>query len=100
MGMRVVFKTDMLANTGPLNDYIERELGGFDVNDPRLWEVYQAGLAEFFTNMPYVDGLKIRIGEAGTVYNKPGWDYFDAGGDHRRFRAHHAHQVHTDCRRL
>lgn len=76
MGMRVVFKTDMLANTGPLNDYIERELGGFDVNDPRLWEVYQAGLAEFFTNMPYVDGLMIRIGEAGTVYNKPGWDYF------------------------
>jgi hypothetical protein len=76
MGMRVVFKTDMLANTGPLNDYIERELGGFDVNDPRLWEVYQAGLAEFFTSMPYVDGLMIRIGEAGTVYNKAGWDYF------------------------
>ncbi len=76
MGMRVVFKTDMLANTGPLNDYIERELGGFDVNDPRLWDIYQAGLSEFFTNMPFVDGLMIRIGEAGTIYNKPGWDYF------------------------
>jgi Glycosyl hydrolase family 67 C-terminus len=76
MGMRVVFKTDMLANTGPLNDYVERELGGFDVEDPRLWELYQAGLAEFFEKMPYVDGLMIRIGEAGNVYNLPGWDYF------------------------
>ncbi|HRY08832.1 MAG: hypothetical protein H6526_02685 [Actinobacteria bacterium] len=76
MGMRVVFKTDMLANTGPLDDYVQRELGGFDVDDPRLWEVYQAGLEEFFENMPFVDGLMIRIGEAGTVYNSPGWDYF------------------------
>jgi hypothetical protein len=76
MGMRVVFKTDMLANTGPLNDYIEREIGGFDVDDPRLWDIYQAGLDEFFQTMPYVDGLMIRIGEAGTVYNQPGWDYF------------------------
>jgi len=76
MGMQVVFKTDMLANTGPLNDYVERELGGFDVDDPRLWELYQAGLEEFFENMPFVDGLMIRIGEAGTVYNSPGWDYF------------------------
>ncbi|MFN8184730.1 MAG: hypothetical protein U0R23_09940 [Candidatus Nanopelagicales bacterium] len=76
MGMRVVFKTDMLANTGPLNDYVERELGGFNVDDPRLWDLYQAGLAEFFEKMPYVDGLMIRIGEAGSVYNMPGWDYF------------------------
>jgi len=76
LGMRVVFKTDMLANTGPLNDYVERELGGFDVDDQRLWELYQAGLAEFFQKMPYTDGLMIRIGEAGSVYNMPGWDYY------------------------
>ena len=76
MGMSVVFKTDMLANTGPLNEYVERELGGFNVDDPRLWDLYQAGLAEFFEKMPYVDGLMIRIGEAGSVYNMPGWDYF------------------------
>lgn len=76
LGMRVVFKTDMLANTGPLNDYVERELGGFNVDDPRLWELYQAGLAEFFQKMPYTDGLMIRIGEAGSVYNMPGWDYY------------------------
>ncbi len=76
LGMRVVFKTDMLANSGPLNDYVERELGGFNVDDPRLWELYQAGLQEFFQSMPYVDGLMIRIGEAGSIYNMPGWDYF------------------------
>ena len=76
LGMRVVFKTDMLANSGPLNDYVERELGGFNVDDPRLWDIYQAGLDEFLQNMPFVDGLMIRIGEAGSVYNSPGWDYF------------------------
>ena len=75
LGMRVVFKTDMLANSGPLNDYVQRELGGFNVDDPRLWGIYQAGLAEFFENMPWVDGLMIRIGEAGSIYNMPGWDY-------------------------
>ncbi len=80
MGMRLVFKTDMLANTGPLNDYVQRELGGFNVDDPRLWEIYQAGLAEFFENMPFVDGLMIRIGEAGNVYNLPGWDYYSTLG--------------------
>ncbi|HQR79425.1 MAG TPA: hypothetical protein PLT68_04320, partial [Actinomycetota bacterium] len=76
MGMQLVFKTDMLANSGPLNEYVERELGGFDVEDPRLWELYRAGLAEFFEKLPFVDGLMIRIGEAGSVYNAPGWDYF------------------------
>lgn len=76
LGMRVVFKTDMLANSGPLNDYVQRELGGFDVDDPRLWDIYQAGLDEFLQNMPFVDGLMIRIGEAGSVYNMPGWDYY------------------------
>ncbi len=78
MGMDVVFKTDMLALTGPLEDYFDAELGGIDVNDPRLWEVYRAGLGEFFDSMPFVSGLMIRIGEAGTVYNLEGWDYYSA----------------------
>lgn len=38
MGLRVVFKSDMLALTGPLEDYLRRETG-LDANDPRLWEV-------------------------------------------------------------
>jgi hypothetical protein len=78
MGMDVVFKTDMLALTGPLEDYFDRELGGIDPDDPRLWEVYRSGLDEFLTRMPFVTGLMIRIGEAGTVYNLEGWDYYSA----------------------
>ena len=26
--------------------------------------------------MPYLDGVLIRIGEAGRVYDLPGWDYY------------------------
>ncbi len=78
MGMDVVFKTDMLALTGPLEEYFVRELGGIDADDPRLWEVYRAGLDEFLTKLPFVAGLMLRIGEAGTVYNLEGWDYYSA----------------------
>ncbi len=78
MGMDVVFRTDMLALTGPLEDYLDRELGGIDVDDPRLWAVYRAGIDEFLTKMPFVTGLMIRIGEAGTIYNLEGWDYYSA----------------------
>ncbi len=78
MGLDVVFKTDMLALTGPLEEYLDRELGGIDAGDPQLWAVYRAALDEFFTTMPFVSGLMIRIGEAGTVYNLEGWDYYSA----------------------
>lgn len=78
MGMDVVFRTDMLALTGPLEEYLDRELGGIDVDDPRLWAVYRAAIDEFLTKMPFVTGLMIRIGEAGTIYNLEGWDYYSA----------------------
>lgn len=78
MGMEVVFKTDMLALTKPLEDYFTRTLGGIDVDDPRLWAVYREGLVEFFDAMPFVTGLMIRIGEAGRIYDLPGWDYYSA----------------------
>jgi hypothetical protein len=74
-GMLVVFKTDMLALSGPLRAYFERTLGGVDAENPRLWAVYRQGLAELFTAFPFSDGLMIRIGEAGSVYNLEGWDY-------------------------
>lgn len=78
MGLDVVFKTDMLALSGPLEAYLERELGGIDANDPRLWEVYRVAFEEFFATFPWADGMMIRIGEAGTIYNAPGWDYYSA----------------------
>ncbi|MDO5502740.1 MAG: hypothetical protein Q4G67_06145, partial [Actinomycetia bacterium] len=78
MGLDVVFKTDMLALSGPLESYLERQLGGIDATDPHLWEVYRAAFEEFFTTFPWADGLMIRIGEAGAIYNAEGWDYYSA----------------------
>ncbi|MGQ0838570.1 hypothetical protein [Actinokineospora sp.] len=75
MGMRVYFSTDMLATSPPLRQYLERTVGGLRVEEPRFWRVYQAGLSEFFTKLPYVAGLMIRIGEGGDVYKMPGQDF-------------------------
>ncbi|MDX1613377.1 MAG: hypothetical protein R3300_03645 [Candidatus Promineifilaceae bacterium] len=74
-GMMVVLKTDMLARSGPLDAYFQEKLGGIDAEDPALWRVYQQGLAELFDTFPYLEGLMIRIGEAGSIYNVSGWDY-------------------------
>lgn len=78
MGLDVVFKTDMLALSKPLEDHLTRELGGIDANDPKLWEVYRKGIDELFTTFPWADGLMIRIGEAGAIYNAKDWDYYSA----------------------
>lgn len=75
MGMDVVLSTDMVALTGPLEAYLERRFGGIDAQDPAFWEVYGRGLEELFETLPQVDGIMIRIGEAGAIYNVPGWDY-------------------------
>ncbi|MEV4212479.1 hypothetical protein [Micromonospora sp. NPDC049662] len=75
MGMKVFLLTDMLAVSPPVEAYLTRTVGGLDVADPRLWAVYQAGLAELFESMPFVDGLMVRIGEGGEVYAGTGWDY-------------------------
>ncbi|WP_291885068.1 hypothetical protein [Cellulomonas sp.] len=74
MGLHVYLLTDMLAVSPPLEAYLDRTVGGLDVEDPALWSVYQAGLSELFDAMPFVDGLMVRIGEGGDVY-QAGWDY-------------------------
>ncbi|GID91483.1 hypothetical protein ACFQFC_10185 [Amorphoplanes digitatis] len=68
MGMRVYFMTDMLALSGPLDAYLKTQ------RDP--WAVYQSGLRELFASMPFASGLMVRIGEGGSAYRAPGWDYF------------------------
>lgn len=75
MGMEVILYTDMLALTPPLQAYLEERFGGLDTENPALWEVYRLGLEELFDSLPAVDGVMIRIGEAGGIYNLPGWDY-------------------------
>ncbi|MEL4319916.1 hypothetical protein WJX64_12945 [Leifsonia sp. YIM 134122] len=76
LGMKVYFRTDMLALTTPLENYFDRTFGGLATEDPAFWDVYRAGLDELYAAMPSVDGVLIRIGEAGQVYDLPGWDYY------------------------
>ncbi|MBT0994780.1 hypothetical protein KIN34_10835 [Cellulomonas sp. DKR-3] len=75
MGMKVYLMTDMLAVSPPLEEYLERTVGGLDTTSPALWSVYQAGLRELWTGMPFLDGVMVRIGEGGSAYQLPGWDY-------------------------
>ncbi|RHA37143.1 hypothetical protein [Cellulomonas rhizosphaerae] len=75
MGMKVYLMTDMLALDPELEDYLDRMVGGLDTSSPELWSVYQSALKELFGSMPFVDGLMIRIGEGGSAYKLPGWDY-------------------------
>ena len=78
MGMNVYLNTDMLALTPPLEAYLKAQFVGLDTENPALWQVYGSGLEELAEAMPGVSGLMIRIGEAGTIYNLPGWDYYSA----------------------
>ena len=75
LGMKIYLRTDMLALTTPLKKYLDDRFN-LDTENPALWDVYSAGLDELYREMPYVDGVLVRIGEAGTVYNLKGWDYF------------------------
>lgn len=74
-GLRVILSTDMVALTPGLRRYLSGLPGGMDVESPEFWSVYSEGLSELFETMPLVDGLMIRIGEAGPLYNRKGWDY-------------------------
>ncbi|HEY9365424.1 MAG TPA: hypothetical protein VIP55_02210, partial [Agromyces sp.] len=75
-GLDVYFRTDMLTLTTPLEEYLVERFGGLATEDPAFWDVYSAGLDELYAEMPYLDGVLIRIGEAGRVYDLPGWDYY------------------------
>ena len=74
-GLRTYLWTDMVALTPPLKEYLEEGFGSLDTENPEFWEIYSKGAEEAFEKFPLVDGIIIRIGEAGAVYNKPGWDY-------------------------
>ena len=75
-GLDVYFRTDMLTLTTPLEEYLVDRFGSLATDDPAFWDVYAAGLDELYAAMPYLDGVLIRIGEAGRVYDLPGWDYY------------------------
>ena len=74
-GLKTYLWTDMVALTPPLRSYFEDRFGSVDTENPEFWEVYGKAAEEAFEIFPEVDGIIIRIGEAGSIYNKPGWDY-------------------------
>lgn len=74
-GLSTYLWTDMVSLTPPLRSYFEERFGSVDTHDPGLWEVYGKAAEEAFEKFPHVDGIIIRIGEAGSIYNKAGWDY-------------------------
>ncbi len=82
LGLDVFFRTDMLTLTTPLEEYLTARFGDLATAtaDPAFWDVYASGLDELYAEMPYIDGVLIRIGEAGRVYDLPGWDYYSELG--------------------
>ena len=74
-GLGTYLWTDMVALTPPLKSYFEELFGGVDTENPAFWEIYGKAAEEAFEKFPNVEGIIIRIGEAGSIYNKPGWDY-------------------------
>ena len=78
LGMKVVLRTDMLTLTTPLEHYLTEHVGSLDTTSPDLWAVYTAGLDELYAAAPSLDGVLVRIGEAGRVYDVDGWDYYSS----------------------
>lgn len=78
LGMKVVLRTDMLTLTTPLEQYLTQHVGSLDTASPDLWAVYTAGLDELYAAAPSLDGVLVRIGEAGRVYDVDGWDYYSS----------------------
>ncbi len=79
-GMQVFLTADMLTLTPPLSQYLRglapgSNAAGIDASNPEVWAVYRAGLQELFDAVPSIEGLVIRIGEAGALYNTAGWEY-------------------------
>ncbi|WP_136054223.1 hypothetical protein [Microbacterium sp. K24] len=78
LGMKVFLRTDMLTLTSPLEAYLTDRFGSLDTTSPELWDVYSAALDELYAAEPALDGVLIRIGEAGRVYDVEGWDYYSS----------------------
>jgi len=76
LGLKVYLGTDMVALDSPLKAYLDTRFGGLATTNPDFWGVYRAGLAELYRAMPSLSGVLVRIGEGGSAYSRPGWDYY------------------------
>ena len=79
-GFGVYLKTDMLTLTEPLARHLGDRPGGLDASNPELWRTYRAALEELFAAFPSLDGVVVRVGEAGPLFNRPGWPYWSQFG--------------------
>ncbi|MFT4030395.1 MAG: hypothetical protein QM675_11015 [Protaetiibacter sp.] len=77
LGVKVYLRTDMLALTPELDGYLDRHFGS-DTEDPELWKVYTDALDELYATSPALSGVLLRIGEGGSIYQQPGWDYYSS----------------------
>jgi hypothetical protein len=75
-GLQTYLYTDMITLTTPLMNYLGQHFGSVDAENREIWEIYGKAAEEAFQKYPQVEGIMIRIGEAGSIYNKPGWDYY------------------------
>ncbi|MFZ5939843.1 MAG: hypothetical protein ACOYXB_04655 [Bacteroidota bacterium] len=75
MGIDLVLSSDMVVLTPELENWLKKQSAGFSTSDPAFWTAYKAGLAELFERFPMVDAFQIRVGEAGSFYNRPNWPY-------------------------
>lgn len=78
LGVRIFLRTDMLTLTEPLEAYLTERFGSLDTENPELWDVYATAIDELYAAAPALDGVLIRIGEAGRVYDVEGWDYYSS----------------------
>jgi hypothetical protein len=78
LGVKIYLRTDMLALTPQLADYLDARFGSPDTENPELWKVYTDALDELYAEVPAISGVLIRIGEGGSIYAEPGWDYYSA----------------------
>ncbi len=78
LGIKIFLRTDMLALTDPLEQFLIDRFGSLDTTNPELWRVYTDALDELYQAAPALDGILIRVGEAGDIYDVEGWDYFSA----------------------
>ncbi len=78
LGVKIYLRTDMLALTPELATYFDGRFGSADTENPELWKVYTDALGELYREVPAISGVLIRIGEGGSIYQEPGWDYYSA----------------------
>lgn len=75
MGLDLILSTDMVVLTNELEEYLRSRPHGMNPEKKEFWTAYQKGIEELFAYFPFADGLQIRVGEAGSFYNRPNWPY-------------------------